>query len=164
MSYVKISDPAIMDLSGIQQIINVVNQHSDYLNVLINRFGVILTPDWEGDSTQSIFDLATSTIAFGKETIKSTDSDTTPGGKTFYKIGVDYNGATFSQKPFIVLTLDNSDGSENTQLDFMLSAYNVTTTGFTIRAMRAGQFTASGQPKYTIDNNIKVNWIAIGPR
>ena len=37
MSYVKISDPAIIDLAGIQQIISVVNQHSDYLNVLINK-------------------------------------------------------------------------------------------------------------------------------
>jgi hypothetical protein len=164
MSYVKISDPAIIDLAGVQQIISVVNQHSDYLNVLINRFGVTQIPDWEGDSTQNIYDPATSVMAYGKETIKSTDNDETPGGKTFYKISVDYNGAVFSQKPYITLTLDNSDGNENTQLDFILSVHNVTTTGFTIRAMRAGVFSSSGQPKYTIDNNIKVNWMAVGPR
>ena len=40
MAYVKISDPAIIDLAGIQQIINIVNQHSDYLNVLINKLGI----------------------------------------------------------------------------------------------------------------------------
>jgi hypothetical protein len=164
MSYVKISDPAIMDLAGVQQIISVVNQHSDYLNILINRFGTILSPDWEGESTQNIFNVTTSNIAYGKETIKSTDNDTTPGGKTFYKIDVDYNGATFTQKPFIVLTLDNSEGSENTQSDFILSVYAVTTTGFTIRAIRSGLFSSGGEPKYTIDNNIKVNWIAIGPK
>lgn len=161
MSYVKISDPSIMDLSGVQQIINVVNQHSDYLNVLINRFGTILTPNWEGDTTQNIYDPATSVLAYGKKTITSNNNSTTPGGKTFYKVSVEYEGVTFTQKPFITLTLDNSTGTENTQLDFMLSVYNVTTTGFTIRAMRAGMFEDG---KLTIDNNIKVNWMAVGPR
>ena len=161
MSYVKISDPAILDLAGVQQIINVVNQHSDYLNALINRFGVITMPDYEGDDTDGQFDSATNTIAFGKRTIKSNDDDTTPGGKTFYKDTVTFgSGTTFSQKPFIALTLDNSDGSESGQLDFMLSVHNVSTTGFTIRAARSGFY----NNKETIDNNIKVNWIAIGPR
>jgi len=164
MSYVKISDPAIIDLAGMQQIISVINQHSDYLNVLINRFGVTQTPDWEGDSTQNVYDPATSILAYGKETITSAMSSALSGGKVFYKIAVDYNGATFSSKPFITATLDNSAGSENGQLDFILSVHNVTTTGFTLRAMRTGIFTQNGQPKYTIDNNIKVNWIAVGPR
>jgi len=161
MSYIKISDPSIIDLSGVQQIINVVNQHSDYLNALINRFGVIETPDWEGNSTQNVYDPATSVLAYGKETITSQMAGSTPGLKTYYSIDVDYNGVTFSQNPFIVLTLDNSQGTYNTQMDFMLSTFNVSTSGFTIRAMRAGMF---GDNKLTIDNEIRVNWIAIGPR
>ena len=47
MSYIKISDPAIMDLAGIHQIINVVNQHSDYLNVLeINLDQTLIQSGW----------------------------------------------------------------------------------------------------------------------
>lgn len=161
MSYVKISDPAIIDLAGVQQIINVVNQHSDYLNALINRFGVTNVPDWEGESTEGQYDAATNSITFGKITIKSNDDDTTPGGKTYYKQAVTFDsGVTFSQKPIITLTLDNSAGSESGQLDFILSVHNVSTTGFTIRAVRSGFY----NDKQTIDNNIKVNYIAVGPR
>lgn len=166
MSYVKISDPAIIDLAGVQQIINVVNQHSDYLNALINRFGNVVIPDWEGDETKGVYDPATCALAFGKATVTPTsqNDEQTPGGKTFYNVNVTFDNVTFSQKPFVYLTLDNSDGTYNTQLDFILSAYNVSTNQFTLRAMRAGVFSSGGQPKYTIDNNIKVNWMAIGPR
>jgi hypothetical protein len=161
MSYIKISDPAIIDLAGVQQIINVVNQHSDYLNGLINRFGPETTPDWEGDSTESQFDAATASITYGKITIKSNDNDTTPGGKTYYKQAVTFgSGITFSKPPFITLTLDNSGGSESGQMDFILSVHNVSTSGFTIRAIRSGFY----NNKETIDNNIRVNYIATGPR
>lgn len=163
MSYVKISDPAIIDLAGIQQIISVVNQHSDYLNVLINRFGTIVTPDWSADTAQGIYDPATHNIAFGKDTIEATNDnkDEIPtNSKAFYKKQFDYNGITFSEKPYITLALDNSSGTETGQLDIMLSLYNVTTTGFMIRAARSGLY----NNKDTIDNRIKINWIAIGPR
>lgn len=161
MSYIKISDASIMDLAGIQQIINVVNQHSDYLNALINRFGVVTVPDWEGDVTEGQLDPASHSVAFGKTTITSTDDDTTPGGKTYYKQYVTFeSGVVFAQKPFIVLTLDNSTGSEHAQADFILSLHGVSTTGFTIRAIRTGFYGG----KLTIDNNIKVNWVAVGPR
>lgn len=162
MSYVKISDPAIIDLAGIQQIISVVNQHTDYLNVLINRFGTIVTPEWDADTTQGIYDPATHNIAFGKDTIEANDDnkDTSTGGKVFYKKQFDYNGVTFSEKPYITLSLDNSSGMETSQLDIMLSLHSVTTTGFVIRAARSGFH----NNKQTIDNRIKINWIAIGPR
>lgn len=161
MSYVKISDPAIMDLAGIQQIISVVNQHSDLLNVLTNRFGTILTPDWDGDTTEGLFDVASTNIAFGKETIYD-DDDVEVGGKTIYvKTFTFGEGVTFSKKPYITLTLDNTGGSQNNQADIIVSLHGVTTSGFTIRALRSG-FYSNG--KQTIDNSIRVNWIAIGPR
>lgn len=163
MSYVKISDPAIIDLAGIQQIISVVNQHTDYLNVLINRFGTIVTPEWDSDTAQGIYDPATHNIAFGKDTIEANDDNkaTVPSNnKVFYQKQFDYNGITFSEKPYITLSADNSSGTDTGQLDVILSVHNVTTTGFVIRAVRSGFY----NNKQTIDNKIKINWIAIGPR
>jgi hypothetical protein len=160
MSYVKISDPAIMDLAGMQQIINVINQHSDYLNVLINRFGTVITPTWDEKAAQQIYDPATSVIAYGKTPIESDDDNEVGANKTFYDQSVTFDGVTFSQVPHIVATLDNSQGSLSGQLDFMISVHGATTSGFTLRAMRAGVF----NDKWTIDNEIRVNWIAIGPR
>ena len=162
MAYVKISDPAIMDLAGIQQIINVVNQHSDYLNVLINKLGINNVPDWDADDWAAVNDAANTAIAFGQITISSTDLDTTPGGKKFYARSPEggYGSAvSFSKPPRVIATVDNTGKSSNTQLDFIVSVQDVTTEGFTARVMRAG-----AQNKETLDSSIRVNWIAIGPR
>jgi len=160
MAYVKISDPAIMDLSGIQQIINVVNQHSDYLNVLINKLGINNIPNWTADDFDAINDLATTTIAYGKRKIRDNDEDETAGNKKFYARDVTFgSGVSFSQPPRVILTVDNSERSYNTQLDFIASVHGVTTTGFTIRLMRAG-----AQGTQELNTDILVNWLAIGPR
>lgn len=162
MAYVKISDPAIMDLAGIQQIINVVNQHSEYLNVLINKLNLNNAPSWDSDDFDALNDLATTTIAFGKRKIRDNDEDETGGtpSKKFYARSVTFgSGVSFSQPPRIIATVDNSEHSYNTQLDFIVSVHDVTSSGFTIRLMRAG-----AQGKQILDNDILVNWIAIGPR
>lgn len=162
MSYVKISDPAIIDLAGIQQIISVVNQHSDYLNVLINKLGVLNAPDWTSDDLDAINDLANTTIAYGKRKIADVSSQRflTPGNKRFYARAVTFgSGVSFSQPPRVVATVDNSEHSSNSQLDYIVSVHDVTTTGFTIRLMRAG-----AQGTLELDQDILVNWVAIGPR
>lgn len=161
MSYVKISDPAIIDLAGIQQIISVVNQHSDLLNTLISRFGTVITPDYEADEAQGIYDPAAHNIAFGKQQISSVSTGSTQGGKTYYYKLVPFgSGITFSSPPYVTVGLDNSQGSLSGQLDIILSVTDVTTTDFTIRAVRSGFY----NDKQTIDNQIQVNWIALGPR
>ena len=162
MAYVKISDPAIIYLAGIQQIISVVNQHSDYLNVLINRLSITNPPDWTADDIDALNDLATTTIAYGKRKIADNSQQRflTPGGKRFYARSVTFgSGVSFSQPPRVVATVDNSEHSSNTQLDFIVSVHNVTTTGFTIRLMRAG-----AQGTLELDEDILVNWVAVGPR
>lgn len=160
MSYVKISDPAIMDLAGIQQIISVVNQHSDLLNALINRFGTTIVPDFNAQETTGLYDAASTTIAFGKVEADN-DTEVEINTKKMYLYTYQFpQGITFSEKPLVVLTLDNSDGSQKNQADIILSLHGVTTTGFTIRFLRSGFY----NEKYTIDNSVKVNWIAIGPR
>ena len=161
MAYVKISDPAIMDLAGIQQIINVVNQHSDYLNVLINKLGINNVPSWDADDFDALNDLASTTIAYGKRKIRSTDDETASGNsKKFYARSVTFgSGVSFSQPPRIIATVDNSEHGANTQLDFIVSVHDVTTGGFTIRIMRSG-----AQGVQTLASDILVNWLDIGPR
>ena len=163
MSYVKISDPAIIDLAGIQQIISVVNQHSDYLNVLINKLGVINNPDWSADDLSAINDLASTTIAYGKIKVKDIEANryTTSGGKRFYAVSnIPFGtGVSFSQPPRIVATIDNIGHALNNRLDFIPSVHGVTTTSFTMRIMRAGS-----ESNLQLTDDVSVNWIAIGPR
>lgn len=161
MSYVKISDPAIIDLSGIQQIISVVNQHSDLLDALINRFGTVITPNWNDEEVEGIYDPSAHNIAFGRVTIPANDDNKeTVGTKPYYRKTFDYNDVTFSAKPIVLVSLDNSFGDQDNQLDIMLSVYNVTTSQFMVRAARSGFY----NNKLTIDNKIQLNWVAIGPR
>lgn len=159
MSYIKISDPSIIDLSGIQQIISVVNQHSDYLNILINRFGAVVTPDWSAENVQSLFDVSTTNIAFGKAIIKpGSPYQQGSGGSTYYVATVDFeSGVTFSQVPLVLVSHDNSDGQVGGQLDIIPSTHDISTTGFTARIVRAGT-------TKVISNNIEINYIAIGRR
>lgn len=157
MSYVQLDNPEIIDLASIQKIISVLNDHSDYLNVLVNKFGADIIPDWLADDFDSTFDLASTMIAFGKRKI-TPDDDSTSGANTYYSKQVNYgSGVTFSAKPIVVVSHDNSDGSVGGQLDPIISTHNVTPTGFAIRVFRPGE-------NDQISNNIEVNFVAIGPR
>lgn len=161
MAYVKISDPAIMDLAGIQQIINVVNQHSDYLNVLINKLGINNIPNWDDEDWAAINDAANTNIAYGRERLRSTEDEDEVNGKKFYAKTITSYGpnASYSKPPRVVATIDNTGKASNAQLDLIVSVDDVTTEGFVIRIMRSG-----AQSKQTLDGSVRVNWIAIGPR
>ena len=161
MAYVKISDPAIIDLAGIQQIINVINQHSDYLNVLINKLGINNVPNWNSEDWAAINDAASTTIAFGRERLTNADNEESVNGKKFYYKEVSTYGpnATFSNPPRVVATIDNTGKAANAQLDLIVSVHDVTSTGFVLRIMRSGT-----QAKQNLDTSVRINWIAIGPR
>jgi hypothetical protein len=163
MSYIKVSDPAIMDLAGMHQIINVVNQHSDYLNVLINKFGNNYQPVWVDDNVVATHDIATQQIIYGKATITATSKTDSSiynsGGKFYYKTVSFVNGVTFSSPPFIIATVNVPGSGTSTQnADFIVTTYSTTNSGFGLRAKRSGS-TA------TYDgSSIVINWVAIGPR
>ena len=158
MAYVKISDPAIMDLSGIQQIINVVNQHSDYLNALVNKFGANYIPDWTADNVQANFDIATTNIIYGKVTITPDDDYVTSGGTPYYYKTFTFDtGISFSEIPNVSLTHNNTDGIVGGQLDIIVSLHNCSTTGFTARVFRSGS-------NKLVTSNVEINFIAVGRR
>ena len=74
MAYVKISDPNIIDLSAIHNIINVINQHSDTLNNLTGNYGANASPvvQWSSSELQHLFDTTTQMIEYGRTTFDST--------------------------------------------------------------------------------------------
>jgi len=162
MAYIKISDPAIVDLSAIQQIISVVNNHSDYLNALINKFGATYDTDWNSDDFQANFDIATSNIIYGKVTITPEDSVGSGSSKYYAKEFTFDTGITFATTPNVILTHNNTDGTQGGQLDIVVSLHNCTTSGFTARAYRSR---TSGTPDAkTISGNVEINFIAFGRR
>lgn len=158
MAYVKISDPAIVDLATMQQIISVVNNHTEYLNALVNKFGATYNPDWTADDVQANFDIATSSVIYGKASLSPDDDDTTPGGTKYYHKAVTFDtGISFAEIPNVILTHNNTDGDVHGQLDVVVSLHNCTTTGFTLRAFRTGT-------NKDIVSDIEVNFIAFGRR
>jgi len=158
MAYVKISDPAIVDLGTMQQIISVVNNHTEYLNSIVNRFGATNAPDFTLPDVQANFDIATSSIIYGKAALTPDDDATTSGGTKYYRKTVTFDtGIAFSSIPNVILTHNNTDGDVDGQLDVIVSLHNCSTTGFTLRAFRPGE-------NKDIISDIEVNFIAFGRR
>lgn len=176
MSYVKISDPAIIDLSAWHQIIQVVNQHSDSLSALSNNFGasMAVTVPTDGDNWRSVFDLGTQILQFGKtkttgQPTQSSDSSAdvklfANGGSTpvltyrpfILKEGAISFAASFSQKPIVVATLSTNLVSRT---EFKVTVGDITEEDFSI--------TVSGFDKPTgndLNRTVYVNWVAVGPK
>lgn len=173
MGFVQISDPNIVDLTAIHNIINVVNQHSNALSQLTNSTGAAnnSTVSWGGTDVQAEFTPASQNIVFGRASFTSAISPTSLntsvsafGNYKLYTKQVTFAGqngiAAFSTyTPFVLLTVNtgNTSGSVSQSFpDAIAHAYNVSSTGFSIRLLLNTAMT-SGQAVY-------VNWMAIGPK
>jgi hypothetical protein len=170
MSYIKISDPNIIDIAAWHQVINVVNQHSDSLASITNNFGISSTVDWNtnlGFSHQ--FDSGTQAIIFGRaggQGVFTPDNATTPtvyyNQVTFADTNTGVN--SFAATPVVTATVFTGNPSGGAQVgttldDLVLQVYNVTPTSFYYRLFRTGTNKAIGSTLY-----VYVNWMAIGPR
>ena len=173
MGYVKISDPNIIDLNAVHNIINVVNQHSDTLNILTNNYGANnnTNVNYNASDLQHLFDSGSQMIIYGRSLFDSTTpvntvtkSSYSPAGKVYYKT------VTFSDNtnaipaftvstPVILLTLHTGNTSQqvsNSFADAVANVYNVTSTSFSIRLFM--------QESIASDQKIYVNWVAVGPK
>jgi hypothetical protein len=172
MGYVKISDPNIIDLNALHNIINVVNQHSDTLNTLTNNFGATnnTTSNYVATDSQHLFDPASQMIVYGRASFQASDgstqsaTSTAPAGHIYYKtvtFSATGNGipsfATTSPSVFLTTNYGNTTpGSvSSTMPDVIADAYNISATSFTIRLW-------SSQAIST--NKIYVNWMVMGPK
>jgi hypothetical protein len=174
VSYIKISDPSIIDLAAWQQVINVVNQHSDSLSAITNNFGA--SSDYSVSDTSHIYDPGSQSIIYGRATantnLPSSGSDYY-GQVTFANTTSGIN--SFSQQPIVTATLYGYNISNNE--DVIVSVYNVTPTGFNFRLYRArgGLATLNTTTKNSVTSTVSptavdqtktfyINWVAVGPK
>lgn len=145
MSYVNISDPAIIDVNTLHQIIQVVNEHSDSIAALTNNFGASSSiTQTNGDDWVSTFDAGTQIIQFGRSKV------TSDSGGLVSEL-VDF-AVDFTSKPVVIATPLVSS-STTTNDDVIVTVKSLLTTGFTLNAINAGA-----------TSTFSINWIAIGPK
>ena len=170
MGYVKISDPNIIDLNAIHNIINVVNQHSDTLNTLTNNFGANNTTstNYNASDLQHLFDSGSQMILYGRTTFDSTltaTTSTSPAGKVYWKtvtMSDSQNGMpAFSvATPMIFVSIHAANVSSSdvskTFADARVNVYNTTGSSFRIRLFM--------QDAITENKKVHVNWFAVGPK
>jgi hypothetical protein len=153
MAYIKISDPKIIDLPTIHQIINVVNQHSDNISAISNNFGGIYNPTQsDGVTTQHTFDFSSQQILYGVTTVSG--SDVTPSNGV-YTVSVPFQGQTFSNNPIVIANYSvHSTGYTN----LIVNVYSVSTDTFTLALSKVGSTSAW----LAAGRNININWVALG--
>ena len=158
MPYIKISDPKIIDLPTVHQIINVVNQHSDNISALTNNYGNIYNgSSTSGASTEHIFDVASQQIIYGETTISPTATGFSyNSARHEYSIPVSFIGQPFSSKPFIVAQANVTSSSTDYQ-DIIVNVISATVTGFTIVLRRANDNTHNW-----LAGTVRVDWVALG--
>jgi hypothetical protein len=175
MAYIKISDPNVIDLAAWQQVINVVNQHSDSITAITNNFGIQGTGEtnWNGDSDLSHeYDPGSQKIAYGKNKFDPTSSTITStvasnnvkhvyyGTVTFAD---EVSGATsFDAPPIITATIQNTQSTEVPwNAHIVLTTVAVTKSGFVYRVTNPNSTSTTG---IAITGTFFVNWMAIGPK
>lgn len=170
MGYVKISDPNIIDLNAIHNIINVVNQHSDTLNTLTNNFGANnnTTPvSYNTSNTlERLFDTGSQMILYGRAMFDSSftaTNSTSPAGKIYNQtvaFSTSDNGMPNfgSASPIVFLTVHtgNSSTVSTKYPDARVNVYSPSATSFKIRLFLQETIASS--------DKIYVDWIAIGPK
>lgn len=175
MAYIKISDPNVIDLAAWQQVINVVNQHSDSITAITNNFGIQGSGEtnWNGDSDLSHeYDPGSQKIVYGKNKFDPTSSEITAtvasnnvkhvyyGTVTFQD---DVSGASsFDAPPIITATIQNTQSTEVPwNAHIVITTVAVTKSGFTYRVTNPNSTSSVG---IAITGTFFVNWMAIGPK
>ena len=151
MSYVKISDPAIIDIAAWHQLIQVVNQHSDAIAAISNNFGSSLSvTGTDGDDWRSTFDLGSQMIHFGRAKLDNITND-----------NIEFP-ISFSAKPVVIAQYRTDTEARR---DFVTTTTNTYVDSFDLYIRKPAQ--DSGVNATPIDptgKTLYVDWIAIGPK
>ena len=163
MTYIKISDPSIIDLSAWQQVINVVNQHSDSITAITNNFGAGGATDYTVPDVVHIYDQGSQSILYGKTTGAASSANLSGGAYygtvTFANVTHGFN--SFSNPPIVTATIQNSSVSTND--DMVISIYGVTPVQFSYKVYRTRQGINSTNVALP-SGTFYINWMAIGPK
>jgi len=171
MPYIKISDPNTIDLASWQQVINVVNQHSDSINSISNNFGVRNTsePNWNGGSSSPDFsyeyDPSSQKIIYGRTKIDTDTALSSTGDHMFYAdISYAAGGASsFAARPIVTATalFGNTDETSTTNTNTIVTVIDATEEKFSVRVVNSRSTTSNPIP---LTSFFYINWIAIGPK
>lgn len=167
MSYIKISDPNIIDLAAWHQVINVVNQLNDTVNALSNNTNITGTPDWNANDFSHQYDSGSQNIVFGRAKLTQGTTSESTSHKLLYGYITFANAGTgvssFGGTPIVTANLlSGNTGSTTTYSeandDAVVSVYNVSGTGFNYRVYRPALWNT------TAGTSLYINWIAVGPK
>jgi len=161
MAYIKISDPKIIDLPTIHQIINVVNQHSDNISALTNNFGSVLSgATTSNNTTMYQYDMSSQQILYG--ITKFTSDSQWVSGDNSYIMPVGFV-LPFGAIPIVTATIALNQTSTVAYQDLIVRTYpdasKPTGTVNIVLKHAAKTYTQGWLPAGA---NINVNWIAIG--
>ena len=171
MPYVKISDPNIIDLGAWQQVVNVVNQHSDSINSITNNFGVqgSGTVDWNGDSNVvHEYNPGAQKILYGRTKIVVADASDLNTNQIVYGDISFIDGVSgttaFSAKPSITGALQfghTTIGSlSTTSHNIVFNIFNATASQFSFRITLANSTPTANK----LSGTFYLNWQATGPK
>jgi hypothetical protein len=174
MAYVKISDPKIIDLPTIHQIVNVVNQHSDNISAITNNFGSVYSnvPTTSGGTTQGLYDISSQQIYYGYTTINAANADSVPVSPNFeYLKSVTFN-SSFTTAPVVVASISTVGTTTPLVQDLVVDVRAVNQTTFLLALRHTGSNATSQKAGAAIygangvflgnSTSVKINWIAIG--
>ena len=176
MAYVKISDPQVIDLAAWQQVINVVNQHSDSIDSVTNNLGSAAPTgiDYNGSSGfVNQFDPGSQKMLYGKVKLVPSEMSYISNRQIYYG-DVDFGGASgipvFSANPIVTGTIQfghaNIGALNDNHYDFIFNIFAVTTSKFSFRINRAiaDPDNTNGVPSTINATAFYLNWTATGPK
>jgi hypothetical protein len=164
MAYIKISDPKIIDLPTIHQIINVVNQHSDNISALTNNFGSVLSgATTTGATTEYQYDMSSQQILYGITKFTSAAATWNSSDNT-YTINASFV-LPFGATPIVTATIALSPTTSADFQDLIVRTYPDSqrpTAAFNIVLKHAAKTYTTNWLATHPTGSINVNWIAIG--
>jgi len=171
MPYVKISDPNIIDLGAWQQVINVVNQHSDSINSITNNFGVqgSGTVDWNSNSNiVHEYNPGSQKILYGRTKIVVADASDLNTNQVVYgdvSFADALTGTTaFSARPVMTGALQfghtSIEALSVTSHNIVFNIFHVTESQFSFRITLANSTPTANK----ITGTFYLNWQATGPK
>jgi hypothetical protein len=158
MPYVKISDPNIIDLAAWHQVINVVNQHTDSLDAIVNTTGVAFAPTYDADGGwATVYDPGNQMIQYGVIRMDSDNNEGIPDSTyTYYEEELLFPAA-FSATPSVVIT-NSSQSSTSGKADWDVTVSTVSSDRFKVKLVNATKTAIPGAW------SIKVYFMALGPK
>lgn len=171
MPYVKISDPNIIDVAAWQQVINVVNQHSDSINAITNNFGVQGSGivNWNSDNdVVHEYTPGSQKMLYGRTRLDTTTMESRDGDHLFW-FDIDFQDyvtgtGSFSARPIITATISTGNDTDTpslTNAHAICTVVKATKDGFRVRLVDARSTTTK---VVKLTGYFYVNWTAIGPK